>query len=238
MTGRRQRLRSRLRDQAGMTLVEVLIAALVLIVGLAGAFEALAGAQTGTTTAEREAVMAQAGEQALQAIEALPYADIADKSTPTKTSSTNTNDPTYYLSTCGSSTCYQWDPSNSSSAETLAVDATNGLVNPGPVVGVVAAPNAAGCTTTATTNCRITYAIYEFVTSSTDSVCSQSGVSCPSATSYKRVVVAVRNTGPGAPYAPVYLSTFVSSKIGGYSSPLTATTTNCVDGGTTVACEH
>jgi hypothetical protein len=222
-----------------MTLIEVLVAAFVLIVGMLGAFVALTGIQSGTTAAERSAVLAQAGQQMLQSIEALPYADIADSASP-QTGTTNPNNPNYYLSTCGSpaTLCYQWDPSNSGSAEPLAIDTTHGLVNPGPVTGVVAAPNTSGCTTSSTSACRITYSTYVFVTNSTDPVCSQTGVTCASQTSYKRVTVAVWNTGPGPPYRPVYISTFVSNKIGGSASPLTQSSTTCLDGSTTVACEH
>ena len=221
-----------------MTLIEVLVAALLMIVGMLAAFDGLNGAQAGTSTAERSAVLAQAGQQALQAIQALPYANIADSTTPTKTSTTNTKDPTYYLSTCSAGTCYQWNPASSSSAEPLAVDAVNGLVNPGPTAGVVAAPTTTGCTVTATSTCRITYVVYRFVTDVTDAVCSQTGVTCSTTPSYKRVVVAVKNTGPGPPYDPVYLSTFVGTKIGGTANPLTASTTTCLDGTTTVPCEH
>ena len=221
-----------------MTLIEVLVASLLMVVGLLVAFDGLSSAQLGTTAAERTAVLAQAGEQALQAIEALPYADIADSSTPTKTSTTNTENPTYYLSSCGAGTCYQWDPSNSTNVEPLEINTGAGLVHPGPTTGVVAAPNTTGCTTTSTSNCRITYSIYRFISDVTDTVCSQTGVTCSTTTSYKRVTVAVWNTGPGPPYKPVYLSTFVSTKIGGTANPLTASTTNCLDGTTPVPCEH
>jgi len=165
--------------------------------------------------------------------------NIADSSAPVKTTSTDTTNPTYYLSTCGSNTCYQWDPSNSGSAEVVDVDATNGLVAPGPTNGVVPAPNVSGCTTTATANCRLTFQIYRFITNVTDSICSQSGVTCSTTTSYKRITIAVKNTTGGPPYKPVILSSFISNKIGGTANPLTKTSsTTCLDGTTTVACTH
>jgi len=221
-----------------MTLIEVLVAALVMTVGLLGVVKGLSAAQAGTTYAERTAVLAQAGEQALQAVEALSYTNIADSSAPVKTTSTDATDPTYYLSTCGSNTCYQWDPTNPANTETVDVDTVNGAVSPGPSTGVVPAPNATGCTTTATTSCQLTYSIYRFVTNVTDSVCSQTGVTCSTTTSYKRITIAVKNTSGGAPYDPIILSTFVSNKIGGTSSPLTSSSTTCLDGTTSVACTH
>ena len=76
-----------------------------------------------------------------------------------------------------------------------------------------------------------------FVTETTDSVCSQSGVSC-SGFSYKRITVAVKNAGTGAPKQPIYLSSFVGNKTGGTNNPLTSASTQCLDGTTTVSCTH
>jgi prepilin-type N-terminal cleavage/methylation domain-containing protein len=241
----------RVQPQNGFTTIEVLVAMLVLVVGLLGYFDTLTASGSSITAAERAAEMTQIGDQTLQSIEALPYASAADSSTPTQTTTTDETNPTYYLVTgpvAGSSCttaaiCYQWDPTNTSSAEPVALDATNGKVSPGPTVAVVPSPNAAGCTTTATANCQATFAVYAFVTDATDPVCAQTGVTCASSTSYKRITVAVKNMGPGAPFSPLYFSTFVGNNVGGSNNPLTATgptgpTTNCLDGSTTVPCTH
>ena len=82
-----------------MTLIEVLVAALVMTVGLLGIYKGLSAEQAGTTSAERSAVLSQAAEQALQGVEALNYPNIADSSAPAKTTSTDKTNPTYYLST-------------------------------------------------------------------------------------------------------------------------------------------
>jgi hypothetical protein len=101
---------------------------------------------------------------------------------------------------------------------------------------VAPSPTGATCTTAATTTCRLTLHVYVFITTVTDSVCSQSGVTCT--TSYKRVTVAVKNAGAGAPLKPIYLATFVANKVGGSANPLTASTTTCLDGTTSVSCTH
>ena len=187
--------------------------------------------------------MAQAGEQALQAIEALPYAQIANTVAPAPQSPrTDSTIPTYYVSTggssCRSNICFQPDPTNSAYIEPFDVDATNGVVSSSPTTGVVPAPNTSGCTTTNTANCRFTYAIYRYITDVTDSVCSVSGVTC-SGPSYKRITVAVKNTSGGAPHAPVYFSTFVGLKSAGSpTNPLTSSTVQCLDGQSAVACTH
>jgi prepilin-type N-terminal cleavage/methylation domain-containing protein len=248
---RARRRACRLGRQDGFTAIEVLVAMLVLVVGLLGYFDTLTASGSSITAAERAAEMTQIGDQTLQSIEALPYASVADSSTPNQTTTTDETNPTYYLVTgpvAGSScttaaVCYQWDPTNTASAEPVALDTASGKVAPGPTVAVVASPSAAGCTTTSTANCQATFAVYAFVTDATDPVCAQTGVTCATSTSYKRVTVAVKNTGPGAPLRPLYFSTFVGDNAGGSNNPLTATgptgpTTNCLDGSTPVPCTH
>jgi len=225
------------RAEDGVSMVEVLVAMVVMLVGLVGVFGVLTGSGQAVTAGERYASMAQIAEQTLQSAESLPYASISDSSTPSKTTSTNTNDPTYYLTTsCTSGSCYQWNPSATSSDEPLDVSSTSGKVAPGPTTVVVPAPIASGCTTTATTNCQMTFSVYTFITDSTDTVCSQTGVSCPSTVSYKRITVAVVNDGVGAPSTPLYMSAFSSYDAGATLNPLTSSSTTCLDGTTSVSC--
>jgi prepilin-type N-terminal cleavage/methylation domain-containing protein len=243
--------RARLLAQDGLTLMEVLAAMAVLVIGLFGYFGTITASGTAITGAERGDAMTQIGEQALQAVEALPYASLSDSSTPARTTATDTTNPTYYIltgpvpgSSCTTATtCYQWDPSSATSAEPLDVNAATGEVAPGPTTVVVPAPAGATCTSGNTTTCQQTFAVYVFVTDSTDPVCSQTGVTCGSTPSYKRVTVAVKNLGPGSPYNPLYFTTFVGDDAGGSLNPLASTgptgaTTSCIDGGTTVSCTH
>ncbi len=229
---------SRAAGEEGLTLVEVLVAALVMVIGLLGAFDTYNGSGRAIVSAERVASMTQVAQQELAAVEALPYANVADSSAPTKTTTTDTTNPTYYLSSCTAGTCYQWNPASTASIETLDIDATHGKVAGGPTTVVVPAATLTGCTTSATSACQITMAVYVFVTETTDSVCSQSGVTCSGAYSYKRVTVAVKNTATRGPKVPVVLQGFVSTKIGGSANPLTSASTTCLDGSTSVSCTH
>jgi Tfp pilus assembly protein PilV len=250
---------SRLRAQDGMTMMEVLVAAVVLILGLLGYLDAIGASGSAVTGAERAAAMTQIGDQTLQTLESLPYASISDSSAPTH--STATTNPAFYVITTGSvsgsacttgttaAPCYQWNSASTVSAEPIDFSTTTGRVAPGPTT--VVAPSVTGtCTTTTTTNCQETFAVYAFVTDSTDSVC---GTTCSGTSySYKRVTVAVKNTGPGGPYSPLYFSTIVyypgSTSTGatgatGAQDPLYGATgatgtTTCADNGTTVACTH
>jgi Tfp pilus assembly protein PilV len=236
---------SRLRSERGVTLIEVLLSLVLLLVGLLGIFGTLSGSTDSIVAAERTAVMAQVGQQALQSAESLPYADLADSSAPIQTSTSLTTNPTYYLAGCtaGGCTGYQWDSSTTASVETIVLDATDGKVTP-LTTAVVPAPKTSGCTATATANCQIVVTVYAWVTNSTDSVCSQAGNTCVAGTpSYKRVTIAVKNAGNGPPTNPIYFSTFVSNNVGGTNDPLdgatsSTTPTTCVDGSVTVACTH
>jgi prepilin-type N-terminal cleavage/methylation domain-containing protein len=256
--GRWARYRSRLFAQDGLTLMEVLVAMIVLVIGLFGYFGTLAASGTAITAAERADAMTQIGEQTLQSVEALPYASVSDSSTPSKAGTNGTN-PAYYLvtgpvagdSSCSTAIlCYQWDPSSTTSAEPVDVNTTNGKAPAGPTTVVTPAPSGATCTTGNTTACQETFAVYVFVTDSTDSIC---GTTCSGTSySYKRVTVAVKNTGPGSPKNPLYFSTIVyypgSTSTGatgatGAQDPLYGATgatgtTTCLDNGTTVACTH
>jgi len=222
-----------------MSLVEVLVGMLVLLLGLVGVFDVIANGGRAVAAGTRSLAMAQVGEQTLQSVEALSYANIADSSAPVNTTTTDSTNPTYYIFSCTGGTCYQWDSSTRTTAEVVAVDATYGKVAPGTTNVVVPAPAGAGpCTIANPTGCQMTFAVHVFVTNSTDAICSQSGVTCASTTSYKRITVAVKNTGPAAPLKPLYLSTFVTNKSGGAGNPLTSSNTTCLDGTTTVPCVH
>jgi Tfp pilus assembly protein PilV len=229
-------------NESGLTIVEVLVSMVVLTTGMLGVFGTIDGSNNSVEAAERTTVMTQVAQAALQSAEALPYAALADSSEPVQTSTTDTTNPTYYLSGCtaGSCTQYQWDPSTTSSIETLDVSASAGKVAP-LSTSVVAAPSGT-CTSGATSACQITLSVYTFVTETTDAICTQSGVTC-SSYSYKRVTVAVKNAGSGGPKNPIYLSAFVSNTVGGSADPLYGATsstspTTCVDGTTAVACAH
>gem|GEM_PF-2617834 len=228
-------LRHALTGEAGLTLYEVLVAILVLAVGLMGVYASLGTSNGAIAAGERQAAMAQVGQQTLQSVELLPYASIANSSEPVQTSTTDATNPTYYLTSCGSSSCsYYWSLNRSGTAEQIAYDSTNGKVAPGPTTVVVPDPNATTCASTNTSKCRIVLSVYTFVTN----VTSAEDSACSTTSCYKRVTVAVKNAGKGPPYNPVYVSSFVDPKGGGSSNPLTSSSTQCLDGTTTVVCTH
>lgn len=69
-------MRQPLRSQAGFTLIEVLIALLVLAVGILGAARLVASSEASTLDAELQQVATEEAEQAIEDVRALDYADI------------------------------------------------------------------------------------------------------------------------------------------------------------------
>jgi Tfp pilus assembly protein PilV len=230
------RTRARLADESGLSLFEVLVAILVLVVGLLGVYVSIGTSNSAIAAGETTAVMAQAAQQQLESVEALPYASIANSSEPVQTSTTDSSNPTYYLTSCGSSSCsYYAGLSRSGTAERINYDSTNGKVAPGPTTVVVPDPNVSTCTSASTSTCRIVLSVYTFITNVTSSEDS----ACTSSSCYKRITVAVKNAGRNAPFQPYYLSTVIGPKGGGGSAnPLTQSTTYCLDGTNTTVCTH
>jgi Tfp pilus assembly protein PilV len=232
------RLRARAADESGLSLFEVLVAILVLAVGLMGVYVSIGSSNGAIAAGEKTTVMAQAAEQQLESVEALPYASIANSSDPDQSSTTDTSNPTYYLTSCVSGTCSSFYAGlvKTGTAEPIDLDATNGKVAPGPTTLVVADPNVSTCASTSTATCRVVLSVYTFVTNvmpSEESACvTTSGC-------YKRITVAVKNAGQGPPKQPYYLSTLIGPKGGGGAgNPLTSSSTTCNDQGQNVVCTH
>ena len=113
-----------LRREDGMTLVEVLIAALLMAVGVIAMISVFDSSRGLVTTSEKNDVTAHQGEAALERVLALDYKGIALTTTPSH--STTSTDPDYYVQSGGT---YQWDQSGSAQpADPLVVDGTGGAV--------------------------------------------------------------------------------------------------------------
>jgi len=214
-------------DQGGFTVVEVLMAVLVLTVGMITLIGAFEPARKLGTQAELRQVASAAGEQELQRVQSLPWSKIAMKSEPAVTGAAAPN-PTHYISnspcpgTTGPTTlhCYQWDWTGGMPAEGVVVDTTNGDPTANPTNWT---------TTVSTTNgaVRLRGSTYRFVTWATDKECTVSA--CGGASDYKRVttIVTINNLRN-----PIELSSLVTNPIssqGSSTNPLSDTTVICTD---------
>jgi Tfp pilus assembly protein PilV len=192
--------RERGLSEEGVTLVEVLIAILLLstaVLAIAWTFDS---SRRLTTVAERRQAAAQVGEREIERLLSQGYAALA--TTAPSGSASGPSDPTYYVkSTCPSpslaSPCYQWDqsgPPTTANTESLVI--SSGAQSPGPI------PWSAG---------SLSGSLYRFVTA-VDDPCG----ACPSAqdraitSDYKRVTVALTIDGPGGPTKPILLSTIAA----------------------------
>ena len=178
----------------GFMMIEVLVAALVLTIGIIGLIGAFDSSRKLTLLSERRTSLAHRGQQEIERLLAVPYSELAMNPTPTH--SAETTNPDYYVSASN----YQWDPSSGS---------TEPLVT-GPACE---SPPQEGCggvsgTPAPWTDGRLSGYVYDFVTWHTDGHC---GALCPAEKNYKRVTVVVTVTVPANTHsvAPFRLSAFV-----------------------------
>src|SRR5437764_1806061 len=109
-----------LRWEDGITLVEVLVAAALMAVGVIAMISVFDSSRGLVTTSEKSDVTAHQGEAALERVLALDYQGIGLTATPSH--ATTSTDPDYYVQPGGG---YQWDQSESPKpADPLVVDGT------------------------------------------------------------------------------------------------------------------
>ena len=224
-------MRRTLSDQAGMTLIEVLVAVVILAVGIIPLVSTFDATRKLGTSAEAHQTAEAIAQGDLQRIEALPWSAIALTAEPAMNSGATSTDPTYYEqsgSCVGGPTpvttpCYKWDWDGSSAAEPLVISGS---------ADTTADPSS-WSTTISTTNgaVRLSGKIYRFITWVNDPKCTLS--TCGGSTDYKRVLVAVTGTGLDT---PVVLTTFVTNPVAGTADPLYNGANNCLDSGQPVAC--
>ena len=229
-----RRLVRSLRAEEGLTIIELMIAVLVLTLGVVALLTSFDASRTLATSSEMHDTGAAIAERELARISSLPWKKVALSTTPTTNQGAGATDPTYYISSgpCGNSQtpsaspCYQWDWNDSTHVEPLVIDSTNGdsTANPQSWSTTVSTNDA---------NVRLSGSIYRYVTWVKDSGCTSS--SCGGSNDDKRITVAV--TVKRLP-KPIWMSTLVRNPVGGWNNPLTQSGTNCVDGGTQVPCTH
>jgi prepilin-type N-terminal cleavage/methylation domain-containing protein len=227
------RLRRRAAAQEGFTLIEVLVAVLVLTIGIITLVAAFDSSRRLSTRDEERQTASAVAEREVQRIQALPWSQIALKSTPTTNSGAGAKDPTHYISNgpCPdngpvSSPCYQWDWNSSSSIEPMVIDTLNGdsTANPTPWSTTIIA---GGSTV------RLSGNVYRYITWVNDANCTLA--SCLPSSDPKRIFVAVTVSGLTT---PITLAAVADNNVGGSKNGLTEGVT-CIDGSTTNAqCVH
>src|SRR3954464_4940708 len=173
----------RLRDERGMTVVEILVAASLMVVGVIAMLATFDGSRDLVSTSEQNGIAAHRGQLEVEKALSLDYANIALTSTPTHAGSSSS--PDYYANPDGS---YQWDQSASPKpADAMVVDATGGAL--------------VHVSTWTDGQSRLSGSIYRYVTWIDEP-------HVPGAQNAKRITVAVTvdNIGVAGPKKPVLVS--------------------------------
>ena len=230
--------RRRARED-GFTLVEVLIAVLVVVTGALATFGLLGEAVKDTVRAKGTQVALDRAQQEIEALRSLSNKQLAMTTTPEP--STNPLNPNYRILSSGFANSFALTREPLGSYATMVINGeplygggvvTGGVVNPGP---------------SSFTSGDVSGEIYRYVVWRNDEKC---GAACPGGQDFKQIVVAVKIDGPpnqGGERGYVEVqSDFVDPTDSPKSDPLPAsngqvvtaqqfflTDTPCASGGTT-----
>ena len=214
------------RSQAGFTSVELLLAMMIGSVGLIALVGTFDVSQRLASHSEMKEAAAHVGEQAMEELRALDYADLALNGDPSPASSSDPKNPAYYLGGDGAGgKTYRWDQRSDAPAghtEPLIIDATNGQV---PAVAEE------------WNDGRLKGKIHRYVTCASTAAadCDQG----PDTSATKRITVAVTVENKLGPQKPILISTVIGNPAatnGEGANPLESPETQCEDGGVLVEC--
>lgn len=239
------RPRQMLRRESGFTMIEMLMAALILIIGMGALVTTFTASQKLTLVAERQTSMAHRANLELERLKSLQYNQVA----LTGTSSSWSTDPSSYFyasaptgscpgTPAGAAPTYQPDhrSGGSSATEPLVINGCSYTLNGSStqVSGGTIAP------VTAWTDGRFSGYVYDFITWTSDPTCSQTsspGSACPTTNDYKRITIVVTITGAAEPNHPAIVTAFLPNPNQNSQQNPNNPTTNCTNsGGQSVPC--
>ena len=172
----------RLASERGFTLIEVLVATMLMTVGIIAVVGTFDYTRRTTSSTEAHQVLAHIAQGETEAILAKGYASIGTTSAPSPSASGDPRDPLNYV-IAGSPPLYRYDWKTPSATEPIIVGGTLALSSPW-------------------SDGRLGGTVYRFVTSVSDP-CPK----CTGADDYKRVTVVVTLTKGPANVAPTLEST-------------------------------
>jgi hypothetical protein len=231
----------------GFSVVELMVAILILVVGIFSTFAVFDTSKRATHVSETQEGEIHVAQQELERLQTLAYTRLGLTGAPGPDS--NPNSPNYYVTATPSSSCptFRWNQSAgaSNTSDQLVV---NGCAYPG------INPNPFSGGTVPLTQTISGYTVYDYVTWVNDNLC-RPGYGCLGDAvtglgnyDYKRVTVEVTNSQSAAygPTTPVLVSSIVSDPhatpvVGNpnINNPLNTTNVTCTDGsGHTVTCNN
>ena len=187
-------------------MIEVMIAAFVVTVGILGLVGAFDSARKLTLLSERRTAIAHRAQLEVERLQTVAYSALALNAAPTH--SAEKANPNYYVQSGG--TEYQWEQlngqaSSSTNTDKLVTEGT-GIFQPGAATAACpSTPETTRSDPCTWTSGLLSGSVYYYVTVSKDSVCVKAP--CP-----KRLTVAVTVTVPAGNHAvaPTVVSTIVS----------------------------
>ena len=172
---------ARLRQDAGFTLIEVMIAAMLCAVGILAIVSGFESSRAMVNMSERNEAGSHQAEKQIERVLSMPYAQVALKSAPAP--SADPKSPARYVN----GTRYQWDQrAGSPQSEDLVIDPAAGTIEP----------------VERWSDGRLSGEIHTFVTAVWDPAVRQN----PDVPDARRVTVAVTIEGSGGPTKPIVIS--------------------------------
>ena len=201
------RIPPRLREEAGFTLIELMVAVLILTIGLLSLVGTIDSSRALTGVSERKQSVAHVAERELERILALPYGQVGLTAAPAVRSS-DPNHPDFYLTT-DTPPQFQWDREVPARVEPLFT--TGGTIAP----------------TDTWTSGRLSGTVHRYVTRApADADCRPSP--CGASDFKKRVTVAVTVNGARPAQKPVLASALVVDPNDGTTAAPGEPLTECV----------
>ena len=195
-------MRVNVRSEDGFTIVETVVAAILLAIGAIAVLGAFDGATRATFRAEQSQVASDIAQREVEALRAKPYTQLALTSAPA--TSGDSDSPAWRV--VGSNFALNDDRTNQSPLVVQGGSLTGG----GTITGASVAP------TTAFDSGDISGTIRRYVVWRNDPNCAD--VLCTGSQDYKRVVVAVEldsvGTGSGSPYVEVQSDVIDPERLG------------------------
>ncbi len=170
----------RLDREAGLTIVEVLIAAVVLIAGSFATFGVLRTATINNQRAKGTQVALDRAQQEMEALRSLPNSELAMTSVPEH--SPNPLDPNYRVNSSTETFALTRDPSEEASPPAMVINGGS-LYGGGFVEGGAVDPQESF------SSGDVSGTVYRYVVWRDDTSC---GATCPGTQDYKQIVVAVK----------------------------------------------
>ena len=192
------RLRNRLAVSEGFTLVEVLIAILLLSIAIIGTAATLDNTRKLTNTSEREEAAVNIAQREIELIRGLPYPALALTTNPPNSGSAN--NPNFYVDASVTPRTYDWDQAGTDATpEPLRVNGVNGVTGGRVVTGPSDWTDDRG---------RVRGQVYRYITE-VNTTCPDTGNTqdfCSGTSDYRRITVAVTVAGGLDPKKPIVLS--------------------------------